>query len=411
MKYRVEWLVAALLLVQYTPAQTSKLLRQEAKLLPYRLAEAKKRGFPMTGKEADGPEISDGENAAAILCHAEESVRGTFKFLDLKESMPSRENDTILKVEAPYFEKTYLAASKHRFRPSSKVNQFPAVKNAVKRLCFRAEIRARIGDVTGALSDIRTASSIAEFPLQQSNLISALVVVADSAILVSRLERIAAFWEHYPDRLAELEAIVVKSYHPIDAREITRQESFMIRHLGFHSFKRNPKRQDQEVYLDAFESARLAIDIDLFDAAAKDPFRPWKLKPKSLAFKMNVERDPLLREAAEGFLEPIQNGAAEALLKRVAYQNCLISLLHCLKYRAIHGHLAPTLHDMKADLEDPCSEKPLRFLQTPDGFRVYSIGINREDDHGVSGLDMGNPVRGDFALGSPPLMSRPRKKS
>ena len=107
---------------------------------------------------------------------------------------------------------------------------------------------------------------------------------------------------------------------------------------------------------------------------------------------------------------PIFDQTYDDFRKRTAYQNCLASLLRCLQYRATHGHLAASLSEMHADLEDPFAQGALRLVQSSRGFRVYSVGEDGKDDLGATSNEMDDRSKGDIALGLPPVRSRPQKK-
>jgi hypothetical protein len=62
--------------------------------------------------------------------------------------------------------------------------------------------------------------------------------------------------------------------------------------------------------------------------------------------------------------------------------------LDVLRYREQQGHYPPDLAAIKRDgLVDPFSGKALIYHADPDGFTVYSVGVNLVDDGGMKGRD------------------------
>ncbi len=75
---------------------------------------------------------------------------------------------------------------------------------------------------------------------------------------------------------------------------------------------------------------------------------------------------------------------------RVETENIMVSaMLDVLAYRNKNGHLPSTLEDAGFAEIDPLTGVPYRYLKTPKGFRIYSLGLDSEDDGGKRASEMG----------------------
>jgi hypothetical protein len=79
----------------------------------------------------------------------------------------------------------------------------------------------------------------------------------------------------------------------------------------------------------------------------------------------------------------LTQAAGELTSRRVA-----VAVIAVERFRRAHGDLPPSLDALvpafiTAVPEDPFSGKPLLFRKEADGYVVYSVDLNRRDDHGT----------------------------
>lgn len=79
--------------------------------------------------------------------------------------------------------------------------------------------------------------------------------------------------------------------------------------------------------------------------------------------------------------------------KFMLMQNCRFDFHACevacmlMLHREKHGRFPDSLNEIATDSQisnwiDPFSDEPIRFIKSPTGFTLYSVGVNRKDEHG-----------------------------
>lgn len=84
------------------------------------------------------------------------------------------------------------------------------------------------------------------------------------------------------------------------------------------------------------------------------------------------------------FDDPTYGGLYEVERGEQARVRCAIGMAKALIFRAKSGELPSSLDQFAPGLIDPFTDKPLRYLRTLDGFRIYSLGKDQVDDHGAT---------------------------
>lgn len=123
--------------------------------------------------------------------------------------------------------------------------------------------------------------------------------------------------------------------------------------------------------------------LEYYDLVAQKT--PWQLKDDKTTEKL-IAGNMLLQTAGPGIAKGAQtchqnNAAAQALTTSIA----------ALRYKTDTGKVPQNLNELitagylKALPMDPYSNKPLVYKRTEDGFTLYSMGPNFEDDGGVVG--------------------------
>lgn len=130
--------------------------------------------------------------------------------------------------------------------------------------------------------------------------------------------------------------------------------------------------------------------MDRFEAAAAK--RPWERQPGELALDSEVERlysSPLgkLRYPLITMLMPALSKAALNKDLADARRDAAITSIALARYHADHQHYPASLSDLLPDYLpalplDPVDGQPLRYLLTPQGPILYSLGIDEDDDQG-----------------------------
>jgi hypothetical protein len=119
---------------------------------------------------------------------------------------------------------------------------------------------------------------------------------------------------------------------------------------------------------------------------------PWQLK------KENVDAEMGMREWLDSryarywpvrVLAPAVTRVSELSYRARAQIEALITTIAVMRYRRAHGDYPESLDRLlEADLlkklpMDPYSDKPLVYKRTADGFVLYSLGADFDDDGGL----------------------------
>jgi hypothetical protein len=108
-----------------------------------------------------------------------------------------------------------------------------------------------------------------------------------------------------------------------------------------------------------------------------------RFKQLGAASKAASLRDPLARL----LLSNVEK-VSEAFLRNQALLRCTVTALAAERFRRTHQLWPNSLDELvqesflKAVPLDPWDGKPLRWQPTPDGIRIYSVGLDGKDDGG-----------------------------
>ncbi|AQT67585.1 hypothetical protein STSP2_00733 [Anaerohalosphaera lusitana] len=137
---------------------------------------------------------------------------------------------------------------------------------------------------------------------------------------------------------------------------------------------------------------------------------PWKLKQEGTTY--HQVSDDILPDSYILREEPVLMGLTwEATFRAKASLEALDCVLAIMQYEAIKHRYPARLDDISYYLDelpiDPYSGKPLVYKRTPDGFTLYSVGADFEDDNGKHSVDWGRKD-GDYVFWP---VEKPKKKN
>jgi len=152
--------------------------------------------------------------------------------------------------------------------------------------------------------------------------------------------------------------------------------------------------------------------LDLIDSAIKAAAHPHLELEDSVAYKLRFQSaSPLVQELA-----PTLDADFYAIARLKAQISALRILNVLLRHRITGFDGAKQLTDLGLPNEvlvDPFNGQPIHIKQFPEGWVIYSVGIDREDDGGLGDLSIT-----DVGLGPPSLFKaevtkpqRPKGKS
>jgi hypothetical protein len=186
-------------------------------------AEYLRLGLPFVAADIKpNPAVQDNENAAPLLRKAAVSVQKlgfSRKAPGLRKLIIAGKVDEVIDLLEP-MQPAMAIAKEAAKRPRLDYKRdwdlgvdvlFPelaSVKALVHSLCARAQVRAKRGDVTGAVDDFRTSLKLAALTGQEPGLIPTLVLIACERITLDAIHRAASDIKHNQDALVKLQSLL-----------------------------------------------------------------------------------------------------------------------------------------------------------------------------------------------------------
>jgi hypothetical protein len=392
-------------------------------------SQYRRAGLPFLASDiTPKPPIRDNENAAPLLrdafqaFHYSQFNKERVQIVELVRGGQLNEASSRLK---PYDAALDLAATAaqrpridwHRDWDLGVMVLFPEfaqMKGLVHGLCARAHLRAQQKDTEGAFRDLSAAFKIAGLAGQDPSLIPSLVQIACETIALDAVTRVADAVKKDPRALARLIEVTSPAKHRPSLPEALRGEIFLglatIRNLpllkGKNETDRSKLQRDglptamvQRAYMARFmqfwvrgaavikEHGKDPIELSLrLDRLQQETMRGYPLSQV-----LNAKLLPLLAESGAAFVKLEANWAATRALLWVLTEEA--------KGRK------PAAID--AAFIDPFTSQPLRLRRQGNSVRVYSLGPDKRDDHGLDRSELPERDRDvktwDIAAANPPI--------
>lgn len=272
------------------------------------------------------------------------------------------------------------------------------VRTVNRLLTLDALVRARGGDMAGALASCRAAINVGRSLGDEPCAVSQRVRLACVLTAVRGLEQILAYGEA---PAAELEA--VQRLLEEEARHPAQLIAARAERAGVHEYL-------TVVRLGKFNRAAYGMQTsflgatgdDLIDRARASGCHAEYLRQLTELVEIaklppeqqydRLQKVPAIEARAPVFLEAMYRGedfrkGAEFFHRGTALLRCAIAATAAERYRLKHGHWPDALTDLvpgflQAVPPDPMDGKPLRFRRLADGLLIYSVGTDRTDHGG-----------------------------
>lgn len=377
------------------------------------VVRAKAAGVPLIASDlAPDPPVLPSENAAPWLLKAYASWE--------KHNRPRNFDDELLvAIEDKDYKKTEsilsepdtasaLALAKHAaefprcdFSPDFDLGadllypELSHIKTWVRLLAFRAECEAHDGDHKAAIDDLRSAGRLAQDAGCEPSLISLLIRISCDAIALQSFERCLGEAKSAND-IQGYVSLLSTPRPPFDDLRILKGEAYMgiatFRNWDLLSTARSetidPTKLRRSGMPDsqlakAYMARRLEISIKVLSAARQLQNDPARMYARVTNIYTPIESRVGLSYDFEKMMGSIFGGTGTAELTDQAKWRTEKALAKVLLYRAVHGSFPATLEAAEATDIDPFNGQPLKYLRTANGVRIYSVGQDLHDDHGV----------------------------
>jgi hypothetical protein len=383
----------------------------------------KANGLPTTREQLFDKPLADKDNAAFALKQAfdlfkpHRSAASAQGFWDAENYENGKIATFITGIE-PALHATYEASTKPDCRFPRDLDlgimvlypEFAQMKTLAKFLAADAEIKARKGERTGALLDIRTGRRLAYFAARDPGVIGAMVGIAIDSIMLDAVGTIASDAADQPTFLAALRKSIEDTNWKIDPARVVRSEAYS----NLATLRNLDEKQMVSLLKDDYEGALMPIGNGplardglprsiLARSAAAEAMAFWNAyyprladdrnNRRSIGAEMDAETSTWSTSSSEpkkalaymagAFGGTDYQAAFTAIDREAIHQETMVAFLAILQYHQAHGSWPPDLKTVRVDALD-LDGKPLRYRHDEKTARVWSIGANLADDGGVS---------------------------
>ena len=286
-------------------------------------------------------------------------------------------------------------------------------RGAARALVVEAHVAAHQGHQgrkQDVLRSIDSMFAIADTLEYEPILVSMLVRIAIESMAVITVQDLAP---HLDLTDAESRALAAK----LQARSILPHVSLAMkgeRAIVIETVLSSRLLQEQElgpIAFNKYDSLRLYLDDaqDLINAVDAENEQQMGRQLTSVANRIESELQNAglttrFRRMLSMQLTPSYSSISKAILRERFLLDAAATSLMLEVYRDKHGHYPKSLNDLLPDLinaipMDPHDGKPLRYLITADGYKIYSVGENGVDDEGSYSL--GDFTRPDLVFEVP----------
>jgi hypothetical protein len=271
------------------------------------------------------------------------------------------------------------------------------------------------GDHAGAAESLVCLLRLGDTLRDEPIIISQLVRMAIFSIFAERLQEYLAWGQADDANLVRLQAAVAEVDIPASFQRAMIGERAMANHTLSHEDLRSldaltGRPPNGAPGADSFawiplngtiaelrpgDAAMVLTTLTEMAEAAKHPFPEAAAEAAAAEgrlkdfFADDQKRLPWDRHLMAQLLLPAVNKAATATQERTALHRAIVAALAIERFRLAHeGKLPATLDELVPDLLeavpiDPCDGKPLRLAIIEEGYVVYSVGTDKQDDGGL----------------------------
>ncbi len=410
-------------------------------------ARAKKNGIALESKDLlPSPPVQDSENAAVELIPLASQIKTAVDSAKPADIPPGTsdvnknfaQNRRLYDAVKPLFGQIDQALKKPRYYVARDYDlsfevlfpEFASYKSISKAYAHSAVLKARRGDVSGAIRDLKSGLKLAELISQDESLIAFLVAQAIYAIEMTGAHKVCEELAGSEPAIRRVRKEVVESAaYPNDFGHAIRVEMawgiYMLRNTerygGIWKMTKsianlgsgngddttiNKKAPIVRTGLPkgmiarSFASEGLRYWNDVIES------KEWQNKDwEALAAFMDKKADAesfsktrKLSHIANDVLLPVFAQAGMTITKAEARKRVTRSMLLVLEYRARTGRFPASLAEAHADAEDPFLKgQKLHYATDGKSARIWSVNTDKKDDGG-------DPKKqDDFVVISPPI--------
>jgi len=291
-----------------------------------------------------------------------------------------------------------------------------SIRGFEKLLCLRARVEASQHRADLATKDLQTGWKLACLVGQEPILIGMLVDITCQRIVLDAIQRCAAECANDDAALAGFEKIIDKPADAPDIEWALKGEAYVglsaVRNLVLLNKALERQQSDQsatpinksslirtgvpsESKQRAFATRHFQVWTEAKAVLDQDRGKPAKLRLdlRKLCEKWSEIRGASYLLVAITF--PVYADTTTAYVDTIADNVATRGLLEAFRVKAKTGKWPARIEEIPGNWIDPYTDKELLIKQTPDGFRIYSVGPNLKDDGGIRKQEIKDDAKKD----------------
>ncbi len=403
-----------------------------ARQLEAKLAALRAQGMPVTMVEAAPQPVPDDQNAAVLyqqvfqvqfgpgssygsgrsigggLTGAEEEILD--RYLAESDGQLTAQVRAILARPAVKRDLEILRRASRRPHSVFPVNweegtlavfpHYSRLRSATRLITTQASLSADEGNLAEALAWCEVSLRMSEHAASEPNLIAQLVAIAMQAITFAPMKEClaeapvppatASRFEQYlreidmnesftgamiGERAMGCDTFGMLYHQPREFADLTHMDPLLA--LYFSRLARPLLRMDQMIYLD-----NMGKQIQLTKSPARTAV------PKLTALETDLDKLPLWQGVLTKMLSPIYSRTCQKRDQAVAEIDLCRTVLALKVHKYEHGRYPDSLQQLQQTLDwqlpqDPFSGQDFVYQPQGNGFKLYSIGQDLEDDSGI----------------------------
>lgn len=273
-------------------------------------------------------------------------------------------------------------------------------RTAARWLALEALVRARDGDRDGVYESIQSLLSLSESLRYEATLLSQLIHIALFEMAANTLSETLCLISLNDEQLSSIQV----SLRRIDFPAALEQALIGERVCGIANMKNMPslvtRDDDLGFYLDTM--GRMIV-------ASKQPWPAARMEGMRLDSEASAQLQKAimkLRYALVLQVLPACRAAGDAVGRAMTRQRAADVALAIERYKLEHGERPPTLKALvpkflSAVPSDPFDGRPLRYGVAGEGYVVYGVGKDEQDDGGKVVPEHKRPLDDLFSVGVP----------
>ncbi len=363
-------------------------------------ADAKRAGIPLSIEEArPQPPIAREDNAGPLLRPILDQLQGSSKETNqIKELISAGKFSEALAVHPELFE--LLEASKpglakprldfdrdYNLGLDLKFPEFASIKRLSHLSVGRAQIAAGQNDPDRALEYLRIGHKIEKLLRDEYTLIGYLMNLATHRTANRGYRRVASMWRGDEARLTRIS----QTFDPPEPPSLERAlktEAFVNQTSLRVAFRvGDPRANAKEVRVAqramAIYYTEAIRDLESIENSGGDPLVATReMEARTASFKSSVIPDPAIElfKIIRPTLDRLGIAAVEATADRVVTE----AFLKVMLYEARTNRWPESLDQAGVTALDPFTKQPVRYRLEKNGFRIWSVGGDSDDDNGLT---------------------------